>query len=100
MLSMVKAEIEIPGLLVIDTPGHEAFTNLRRRGGSVADIAILVIDVLRGFEAQTYECIEILKTRKTPFLVAANKIDRIPGWKSYPDTPFHEGLSASRPLCA
>ncbi|MEM3608910.1 MAG: GTP-binding protein, partial [Candidatus Bathyarchaeia archaeon] len=74
MLSMVKAEIEIPGLLVIDTPGHEAFTNLRRRGGSVADIAILVIDVLRGFEAQTYECIEILKARKTPFLVAANKI--------------------------
>ncbi len=88
LLSMVKGEIEIPGLLVVDTPGHEAFTNLRRRGGSVADIAILVIDVLRGFEAQTYECIEILKTRKTPFLVAANKIDRIPGWNSYPDTPF------------
>ena len=88
LLSTIKGEIEIPGLLVIDTPGHEAFTNLRRRGGSVADIAILVIDVLRGFEAQTYECIDILKARKTPFLVAANKIDRIPGWNSYPDTPF------------
>jgi len=88
LLSMVKGEIEIPGLLVIDTPGHEAFTNLRKRGGSAADIAILLIDVLRGFEAQTHECIEILKTRKTPFLVAANKIDRIPGWNSYPDTPF------------
>ncbi|MGQ9538066.1 MAG: translation initiation factor IF-2, partial [Candidatus Bathycorpusculaceae bacterium] len=88
LLSTIKGEIEIPGLLVIDTPGHEAFTNLRKRGGSVADIAILVIDVLRGFEAQTYECIEILKARKTPFLVAANKIDRIPGWNSYPDTPF------------
>jgi translation initiation factor 5B len=88
LLSTIKGEIEIPGLLVIDTPGHEAFTNLRRRGGSVADIAILVIDVLRGFEAQTYECIEILKVRKTPFLVAANKIDRIPGWNSYPDAPF------------
>ncbi len=88
LLSMVKGEIEIPGLLVIDTPGHAAFTNLRKRGGGVADIAILVIDVLRGFEEQTYECIEILKARKTPFLVAANKIDRIPGWNSYPDTPF------------
>jgi translation initiation factor 5B len=84
----MKGEIEIPGLLIIDTPGHEVFTNLRRRGGSVADIAILVINVLRGFEAQTNECIEILKTRKTPFLVAANMIDRVPGWKSYPDTPF------------
>jgi translation initiation factor 5B len=88
LLSMIKGEIEIPGLLIIDTPGHEAFTNLRKRGGSAADIAILLIDVLRGFEAQTYECIEILKARKTPFLVAANKIDRIPGWNSYPDTPF------------
>ena len=87
-LSMVKAEVEIPGLLIVDTPGHEVFTNLRRRGGSVADIAIVVIDVLRGFEAQTHECIEILKSRKTPFLVAVNKIDRVPGWNSYPDIPF------------
>jgi len=88
LLSAVKGEIEIPGLLVVDTPGHEAFTSLRKRGGNVADIAILVIDVLRGFEAQTYECVDILKARKTPFLVAANKIDRVPGWNSYPDTPF------------
>jgi translation initiation factor 5B len=97
LLSMLKGEIEIPGLLIIDTPGHEAFTNLRKRGGSVADIAILVIDVLRGFEAQTYECIEILKARKTPFLVAANKIDRIPGWNSYPDTPFMKSYSSQDP---
>jgi translation initiation factor 5B len=97
LLSMIKGEIEIPGLLIIDTPGHEAFTNLRRRGGSVADIAILVIDVLRGFEAQTYECIEILKTRKTPFLVAANKIDRMPGWNSYPDTPFSKAYQKQDP---
>ncbi|MEM2994463.1 MAG: translation initiation factor IF-2 [Candidatus Bathyarchaeia archaeon] len=88
LLSMVRGELEIPGLLVIDTPGHEAFTNLRKRGGSAADIAILVIDVLKGFEAQTYECIEILKSRKTPFLVVANKIDRVPGWRSVEDAPF------------
>ncbi len=82
LLSSLKGDIEIPGLLIVDTPGHEAFTNLRRRGGSVADIAIVVIDILRGFEAQTYECIDILKARKTPFIVAVNKIDRVPGWKS------------------
>jgi len=92
MLTRVKGELEIPGLLIVDTPGHEVFTNLRTRGGSVADIAILVIDVLRGFEAQTYECLEILKTRKTPFLVAANKIDRLPGWNSLPDTPFSKAF--------
>jgi len=97
LLSRVKGEIEIPGLLIVDTPGHEAFTNLRRRGGSVADIAILVIDVLRGFEAQTFECIEILKSRKTPFLVAVNKIDRIPGWNSYPDTPFLKSYQLQDP---
>lgn len=90
-------EIKIPGLLVIDTPGHEIFANLRRRGGGIADIAILVIDVLRGFEAQTYEVIEILKSRKTPFLVAVNKIDRIPGWKSYPNAPFLESYKNQDP---
>ena len=97
MLTRMKSEIEIPGLLIVDTPGHEVFTNLRRRGGSVADIAILVVNVLRGLEAQTYECIEILKTRKTPFLVAANMIDRVPGWKSYPDTPFSKSYSLQDP---
>ena len=85
LLGKSKERIRIPGLLVIDTPGHEAFANLRKRGGGAADIAILVIDVLKGFEAQTYECIDILKSRKTPFVVAANKIDRVPGWLSKPD---------------
>ena len=81
-----KVSIKVPGLLVVDTPGHEAFANLRRRGGSVADVAILVIDVMHGFENQTYESVEILKARRTPFIVAANKIDLIHGWRSTPDT--------------
>jgi translation initiation factor 5B len=88
-----KTGIEIPGLLIVDTPGHEAFTNLRRRGGSVADIAILVVDVLRGFEAQTFECIEILKARKTPFIVAVNKIDRVPGWKAQQGATFMKSFA-------
>jgi len=88
LLKLVKKEIEIPGFLVIDTPGHEAFVNLRRRGGSIADIAILVVDVREGFEAQTYESIEILRARRIPFLLVANKIDKIPGWKSKPYAPF------------
>ncbi len=83
-----KTGIEIPGLLIVDTPGHEAFTNLRRRGGSVADIAILVVNAVRGFEAQTFECIEILKAKKTPFIVAVNQIDRVPGWKIHDHAPF------------
>ena len=97
LLRKIGGEIKIPGLLVIDTPGHEAFANLRRRGGSVADIAILVIDILKGFEAQTYESLEILKSRRTPFLVAANKIDRIPGWKPQPTFSFLESYKQQDP---
>jgi translation initiation factor 5B len=93
----MKKDVQLPGLLVVDTPGHEAFVNLRKRGGAVADIAILVVDVLRGFEAQTYECMDILKEKKTPFLVAANKIDRIPGWKPKPDSTFTASYKSQGP---
>ncbi|RLF24404.1 MAG: translation initiation factor IF-2 [Thermoprotei archaeon] len=97
LIEKFRAKVNIPGFLMIDTPGHEAFVNLRRRGGSIADIAILVIDVLRGFETQTYECIEILRSRRTPFIVAANKIDRIPGWKSKEWAPFLENMRKQSP---
>ncbi|MFH0849566.1 MAG: translation initiation factor IF-2 [Candidatus Bathyarchaeota archaeon] len=89
-----KVNIKVPGLLVVDTPGHEAFANLRRRGGSVADIAILVVDVMHGFENQTFESLSILKSRKVPFIVAANKIDRIEGWRSTQNAPFMEAYKA------
>lgn len=97
MIKALKADIRIPGFLVIDTPGHEAFSNLRSRGGSIADLAILVVDVNRGFERQTYEAIEILKDRRTPFVVAANKVDRIPGWRSKPGAPFIHNLAEQDP---
>jgi translation initiation factor 5B len=79
---LARAEAAIPGLLVIDTPGHEIFANLRTRGGSAADIAIVVVDVNKGFEAQTIESMEILKKRKVPFVIALNKVDMVAGWRS------------------
>ena len=77
-----KVEHQIPGILVIDTPGHEVFTNLRSRGGSAADIAILVVDANRGFQPQTNESLKILESRKVPFVVALNKTDMVSGWKN------------------
>jgi len=81
-----ESENKIPGILVIDTPGHEVFTNLRSRGGSAADIAILVVDVNRGFQPQTNESLKILQNRKVPFVVALNKCDQISGWRKSEST--------------
>lgn len=81
----------VPGLLFIDTPGHHAFTTLRSRGGSLADLAVLVIDINEGFLPQTRESLKILKKFRTPFVVAANKIDRIHGWRVYEDISFVDG---------
>jgi translation initiation factor 5B len=87
LLKAVKTELTIDGLLFIDTPGHEAYLNLRRRGGAIADIAILVVDINEGPLTQSYESLKILLSGKTPFLIAANKLDKVPGWRE------KEGLS-------
>jgi len=93
----VRFELKTKGLLFIDLPGHEVFSNLRRRGGSVADVAILVIDVMGGVQPQTIESINILKERRTPFVIALNKIDLISGWKNHPDAPFIESIKDQPP---
>ena len=99
LLGEVKVKkLEIPGLLFIDTPGHAAFANLRRRGGSLADLAILVVDINEGVQEQTRESIELLRARKTPFVVAATKIDLIPGWRPQGTVPFLKAFQAQSEL--
>jgi len=96
LLEKMNIKLTIPGLLLIDTPGHEAFTNLRKRGGSISDIAILVADINEGFKAQTREAISMLVQLKVPFVVAANKIDLISGWIPKKNASFLDSFDSQR----
>lgn len=91
--TMGKAPINIPGLLFIDTPGHHAFTTLRARGGALADMAILVVDINQGFQPQTIEALQILRNCRTPFVIAATKMDRIHGWRVNENESFLSTIS-------
>ncbi len=96
LLEKFNIQLTIPGLLVIDSPGHSSFITLRKRGGAIADLAILVVDINEGFKEQTEESLNILKEYKTPFIIAATKIDKVRGWHTNKNSNFFESYGKQR----
>lgn len=92
VVSSMLGEVHLPGLLIIDTPGHGAFSNLRKRGSAMCDVAIVVVNIFNGIEGTSAQCITMLKDAGAPFVVALNQIDRLTGWQPMPGIPIKEAI--------